>query len=400
MRVADYSSRPIDIIGGSGCTLTDKAGKTYLDFIGGWCVGTIGWQHPQMIAALTQALTSQTFVPAVLRHPPQEDFAQLLLTTMPKQKVQRAFRCTSGSEAVEFAIKCARASTGKPTIVSIAGVYHGHTYGAASVGDACRAQLAPCLPNFLKLPMPNAYHRISADKVIAQLEQLLTTHTDIAAFISEPVWTNGGVVIPPPNFYPRIEQLCRQHGVLFVMDEVATGCGRCGRWLASELWNLTPDIICLGKGLTGGYATLATTLVTEEIFHRSRGIPAYSTFGWLMTDLAATRCNVELMQRDRLWENAAQVGQILLQQLQPLSTLPFVGEVRGIGLLIGIEIVTDKTSKQPNQALAEKICGLCAEAGLLIEAADHVLFLSPPLVLSAAEAKQGAAILSHVVQQL
>lgn len=398
--LADYSSRAITLTDGSGCVLHDDTGKAYLDFLGGWCVSTVGWQHPDIAAAVQRAMTKSVYIPAVCRSTDQQQFADLLVKHSPRPDQMRAYRCTSGSEAVEFALKCARAATRKPTIISIEGVYHGHTYGAASVGRACSEKMSPCLPGFIKLPMPNAYRNVTVESVIDQFKQLLDSRNDIAAFLSEPIWSNAGVFIPPSNFYPHIEALCREHGVLFIMDEVAVGCGRTGKWLASEWWNLKPDIICLGKGITGGYGTLGSTLVTEEIYQASHGIPAYSTFGWLMTDLAAARANVDIILRERLWENAEQVGQYLLDQLKPLEQHPKVGEVRGKGLLLGLEIVKDKTNKEPDIDGAELIMNKCAEAELLLETADNVVFLSPPLILSQAEATQGADIIKQITMNL
>lgn len=397
--LADYNSRPLAIVDGDGCTLIDHTGKKYLDWLGGWCVGTVGWKHPAVIAAVTQALQTTPYVPAALRDPSQDRLADLLVEHSPGD-LSRVWRCTSGSEAVEMAIKCARAATKQSTIISIDDVYHGYTYGAAAVGNAYKRLTGPMLPGFIKLPMPNAYHTVSTDDVVQQFATLLQERDDIAAFLSEPVWSNGGVVIPPADFYPRIQALCREHGVLFIMDEVATGCGRCGRWLASELWNLSPDILCLAKGLTGGYGTLGATLVTEAVYQACGGIPSYSTFGWLMTDRAAAEANVELIWQNKLWENAATVGTALLQELQSLTAHPQVGDVRGIGLLLGIEIVKDKQSRQPDAALAQRIMDQCAEAGLLIETAGQVLFMSPPLILSAEQAKQGTNILSAVIAAL
>lgn len=399
--LADYNSRNITLVSGRGCMLQDVDGKDYLDFLGGWCVSTVGWQQPDIAAAVHRAMTESVYIPAVCRSQDQQQFADVLVAHSPRPNQMRAYRCTSGSEAVEFALKCARAATGKPTIVSIEGVYHGHTYGAASVGRACGKKMEPCLTGFIKLPMPNAYRGVSAESVIAQFKQLLEARTDIAAFLSEPIWSNAGIFIPPDNFYPAIEALCREHGVLFIMDEVAVGCGRTGKWLASEWWNLKPDIICLGKGITGGYGTLGSTLVTEAVYEASRGIPAYSTFGWLMTDLAAARANVDIILRDRLWENAEQVGNYLLAQLKPLEQHPNIGEVRGKGLLVGIEIVKDQVNKEPATDRANAIVDQCAAAGLLLETADNnVLFLSPPLILTQAEAKQGAEIIKQVMAQL
>lgn len=395
--LADYSSRPIEIAAGEGCYLFDKRGKKYIDFVGGWCVGTVGWQRLEMQEALRKEIDRGVYVPPIFRFQEWEDFAKMLVRVAPNKKLVKVFRCTSGSEAVEFAIKCARAATGKKKIVSIDGVYHGHTYGAAAVGDACVDKMGPCLSDVVKIQMPHEYRGVSSAAVIEAFEKLVEENDEIAAFISEPVWTNAGAIVPPKDFYPTIEKICRRHGILFVMDEVATGFGRCGKLFASELWGIKPDILCLAKGLTGGYGTMGATLVTEEIFIASRGIPSYSTFGWLPMDLAAARANVNIVLQEKLWENSAKMGDYLLEKIRPFEKLPYVGEARGLGLLLGIEIVKDKKSKTPDWFKAQKIQDQCAELGLLIETAGHTLFMTPPLVIDKKIIDEGLKILQQVM---
>ncbi|MBI4138678.1 aspartate aminotransferase family protein [Candidatus Uhrbacteria bacterium] len=380
--LAEHLHVPLDITSGNGCFLVEKSGKKLLDFIGGWCVATVGWRNKEMANAMTKQADIGVYVPPLLRYPPQEALAARLSELAPGN-LSRVYRCTSGSEAVEFAVKCARAATGKPTIVSIDGVYHGHTYGAAAVGDACGKKMAPCPPGFVKLPMPKTTEE--GREVAAQFEELVRTRKDVAAFLSEPVWTNVGCFIPPEGFYAQIQRICRRYGVLLAMDEVASGFGRCGTLFASELWGLKPDILCLGKAFTGGFASMGATLVTESVFKASRGIPDYSTFGWLPQDLAATAMNVEIIVRDRLSENASAVGAYLLNELEPLKKLRKIKEVRGIGLLFGIEF---------HLPIAALIALACYRNGLLVTVSDaRTLFFSPPLVLTKKLAKQGADIL-------
>ena len=394
--LADYYSQDIEITDGDGCYLFDKNGKKYLDFLAGWCVGNVGWKRKEIKEALQKEAERGIYVPPVLRFSGWEEFAQLLVKNSPNKELTKVFRCTSGSEAVEFAIKCARAATGKKKIISVDGVYHGHTYGAAAVGDACSPEMAPCVPGFIKIPMPNAFIGVSGDEALKKLEEILSSDGDVAAFLSEPVWTNAGAIVPSGSFYPEVEKLCRKHGALLIMDEVATGFGRCGALFASELWGLKPDIICLGKGLTGGFASLGATLVTEKIFLASSAIPWYSTFGWLPTDLAAARANVELILRDKLWENAKEVGGYLLEKLKPLEKYSFVNEVRGVGLLLGIEIIDDAV-KKPDFLKAQVIQNKCVENGLMLETAHHNIFITPPLILTKEQADEGAKILENVI---
>jgi 4-aminobutyrate aminotransferase-like enzyme len=203
--------------------------------------------------------------------------------------------------------------------------------------------------------------------------------------------------VPPTDFYPAIERICRKNGILFVMDEVATGFGRCGTLFASELWDVKPDIVCLGKGMTGGYGTMGATLVTEAIFKASRGIPFYSTFGWNAVDLAAARANVEVILKEKLWENSKGIGNYLLEHMRSLEELPYVGEVRGVGLLLGIEIVKDKKSKKPDWPRSQKIQDQCAAESLILETAGHTLFITPPLTLTKQIADEGIQILNKVM---
>lgn len=397
--LADHFSRPIDLVEGDGCRVVDRDGKRYLDFLAGWCVGNVGWKRKEVIEEIRTEAARGLYVPPVFRLRQQEEFAALLVEHAPGKRLKRVFRCTSGSEAVEFAVKCARAATGKATIVSIDGVYHGHTYGAASVGDACSPGMAPGVPAMAKLPMPNPYRVRDPAEIVRDFDRRARERHDIAAFLSEPVFSNAGAIIPPATFYPAIERICREHDILFIMDEVATGFGRCGAFFASELWGLEPDILCLGKGLTGGYGTLGATVVSEDVFQRSTKIPQYSTFGWLPLDLAAARANVNVILKERLWKRARDVGSHLLGLLKRFAEYPFVGEVRGIGLLLGIEVVKEKRTKVPDIGRAEKIVEACAAKGLLLETAGHTLFITPPLTLTKAEAEEGAQLLGEVLER-
>lgn len=380
--IASYDSLPIDFIKGKGCFLFDAKGKKYLDFLGGWCVSSVGWHRPEMAAAISRQAEEGLYVPPIFSSARQEKLAKKLIERAPG-RLRRVFRSTSGSEAVEFAIKCARAASGKPVIVSIDGVYHGHTYGAAALGDACVPKMGPRPPGFLKLKMPKSVAESRA--VVAEFEKMIVERGDIAAFMSEPFWTNAGCHVPPSGFYEGIQEVCRKNGVLLAMDEVATGMGRSGRFYASEHWGLEPDIICLGKSFTGGYASMGATLVTEKVFKGSRGIPDYSTFGWLSQDLAAAETNLELIDSLRLTENAASIGKYMLEELKPLEKLVKVKEVRGFGLVFGIEF---------RLPIAPVIAFSCYRKGLVTAfSSANTLFFSPPLVLDKKLAKQGVDII-------
>ncbi|MBI4272553.1 aspartate aminotransferase family protein [Candidatus Uhrbacteria bacterium] len=399
-KLASYFSRRIPIDHGKGCFLYDERGKEYLDCIAGWCVGSVGWGNEEIKKAIIAEAEFGRYVPAFLQFRGWEEFAKLLITISPNPKLARAIRCTSGSEAVEFAIKCARAATGKQDIVSIDGVYHGHTYGAAAVGEACLRKgsgIDPCPSGFLKLPLPHPLRGPSESVVITEFEKLVATKKTIAAFLSEPVWTNAGAIVPSPSFYPTIERICRKNNILFIMDEVATGFGHCGTLFASQLWGVKPDILCLGKAITGGYSTLAATLITQSIYLRTFRMPSYVTFGWVPLDLAAARANVEIIVRDRVWENAKYVGAYFLEKLQKFKDRKNVGDIRGVGLVLGIEIVKNKKNNAPHIVKALFLQNACARRGLLLEVADNTLFMTPSLIFTKELADAAVAILDRVL---
>ncbi len=397
-RIIDYSTRSIELVGGDGCQVTDAQGKTYLDFLAGWCVGSVGWKRHEVISAIKHQADQGIYVAPWMTYKPWEKFAETLSEIMPDKRLNRVFRSTSGSEAVEFAIKAARAMTGKKTIISLDRTYHGHTYGAATVGNALNDAIAPGVPGFMKLPLPDAYRGIETADVLGRLEKLIRANNDIAAFVAEPIFTNAGAIIPPRDFFSAIEHFCHQHNILLIMDEVATGFGRCGSLFASTQWGIKPDIMCLGKGMTGGYGSLGATVVTEQVAAAAKDVPAVSTFGWNPQDLAAAQAVVNIIRRERLWENAQRVGSSLLEQLRALEARPFVGQVRGQGLLLGIEIVKDKEAKIPDEKRAEKIVEKCESEGLLVDWIANTVFISPPLILSMSEAEAGAQILQRVFQ--
>lgn len=377
--LADYGSAPVDFVRGERSWIFDARGKKYLDFQTGWCVGTVGWKNPEMAEAICAQAREGFHEPPWFRVARHERFATRLIELAPG-KLNRVFRACSGSEAVEFAIKAARAATGKPTIISVDGVYHGHTYGAAAVGNASKKSMAPNVEGFIKLKMPK-----TGVGFCEELERIIVDRGDVAAFLSEPVWTNAGCVIPPDGFYQEVQRICRKHKVLLAMDEVATCMGRCGKLFASELWDIEPDILTLGKSFTGGYATMAATMVTERVFKRARGIPSHPTFGWAFQDLAAVEKNVEIIVRDRLPENAARVGAILLNHLTPLKNHKTVKDVRGIGMVLAVEF---------RLPIAPLIAAKCYRNGLVTEFTDaKTLFLSPMLCLTEKEAEYGAKII-------
>ncbi|TSC57469.1 MAG: 4-aminobutyrate aminotransferase [Candidatus Peregrinibacteria bacterium Greene0416_19] len=373
-----------EIVAGKGCILIDREGREIIDFAGGWCVGTHGWGEQRIAEAVCAEARRGLYVPPTFQWAGWEELAALLCSIAPGG-LSKVYRCCSGSEAVEFAIKCARAATGRDVIVSVDGVYHGHTYGAASVGNAIGRHMGSGLPHCEKITFPHTI--MDADRALSELAALVKKG-DVAGFISEPVFSNAGVRIPPPDFYPRVQELCRAHGALFMMDEVAVGFGRCGTLFASELWGLSPDVLCLGKALTGGYGTLGATLVTQDVFDRCDGIPDYVTFGWTPINVAATLANLRLLLERRLTGNARTIGAHMLRTLQGMRDEGLVRDVRGMGLLLGLTPPSHINDLQQR----------CLDLGLFVEGwaepdGTPYTLISPPLILDEETADRGLAIL-------
>jgi len=393
----------LKITDAEGSYLYDENGKEYVDLLAGWCVGVVGWKHPRMLQALREKQPG-FYLPPTIHSDLWETYAEKLLSVFPRN-LTKIFRATSGSEAVEFALKLARAASGKKKIISFGEVYHGHTFGAASIGVGITEAMSPGVGDIIKLNLPNEYRdpdgltgAALSTKVLNSIEVLMK-QGDVAAFISEAVFTNVGTVVPPEDFYPRLQELCRKYGALFVMDEVASGFGRTGKMFAFEHWGLEPDIVCLGKGLTGGYSTAGATICTDAIEKESYKIPRYSTFGWNLHDLVAMQGILDIMLEEKLYEVSAREGEYLLSLLKPLEKLSKVGNVRGKGMLFSIEFVSNKATKEPLN-IADSIMREGFESGFITEtAASHILFFSPSLDIPRKVAEKGIQALSQVIQK-
>ena len=383
-----------------GSILFGDDGKEYIDLLAGWCVGTVGWKHPRILKALREKQPGY-YLPPTIDSDLWENYAVKLLKTLP-DNITKVFRVTSGSEAVEFSLKLARAATGKKKIISFGEVYHGHTFGGSSLTEA----MAPGVGDIVRLNLPNEYRNKYnltgselSDKVLQEIETLMK-QGDVAGFISEAVFTNVGTIIPPADFYPRLQQLCKKYQALLIIDEVASGFGRTGKMYAFEHYDLEPDIIALGKGLTGGYSTAGATVCTEEVEAQSSKIPRYSTFGWNLYDLVAMEENLNIILEEKLVERSNTMGAEILSWLKSLESLAKVGQVRGLGMLFSIEFVQNKSTKEPLSGMANTIAREGIKEGVIAETADsHILFFSPSLNIGQDVAKEGIAKIMTVIEK-
>src|SRR5215472_6226467 len=358
--------RPLlEIVRADGCWVYDAEGRRYLDAMAGlWCVN-VGYGRREIVDAVTEQMARLPYYPLTQSHLPGAQLAGQLAKLLPAE-LSRVFFVNSGSEAVETALKIARqhARRAHPgqnryKIIARHRAYHGFTMGALSATGQVARKLGfePLVPGFLHVAPPDHYRCTFCarepgctlacadefDRVI-RMEGAET----VAAVILEPTIGGGGVFHAPDGYLERVREICDRHGVLLILDEVITGFGRTGKMFGFEHAGVRPDILTLAKGITSAYLPLAATVATDAIFDAFKSdsddtakFAQVSTFGGHPCSCAAGLANLEILTRERLWENSERVGAYLTDRLRALQS-PSIGEVRGRGLLIGLEMVADR----------------------------------------------------------
>jgi putrescine aminotransferase len=350
---------------------------------------------------------------------PEIRLAQKLLSIAP-DSLGRVFYTSGGSEGDDAAIKMARFyfhRRGEPErnwILSRREAYHGIAYGGGSATgvDAYRDGFGPLLPNFHHLTPPWPYRaelfagRDPTDFLIDELEATIERigSGKIAAFIGEPVMGVAGMLVPPDDYWRRVQEVLRHHGILLILDEVVTAYGRIGEWFAATRYGLEPDIIVTAKGISSGYVPLGANLVTDEIadtLSSQCGFPLGYTYNGHPTACAVGLANLEIIERENLLTAARQTGDYLLARLHELEDIELVGEVRGIGMMFGIELVQDRKTRTPLPTPTAPLPDvLRRETGVIVRNCGHSLVLSPPLVLTHAEADRIVDALRSVLERL
>jgi len=376
----DTSPFRLELVKSSGSFLYDKEGNRYIDFLMGWSVGNIGWGNREIREKLRQYDGPEYVNPTYL-YEPWVKLAEMLAEITPG-RLKRTFKATGGTEAVEIALQAAMSHTKRSCFISIKDAYHGHSIGTMSVGpDYFRTRYDNLLPGCDKISPP--LDRNAGEKVV----ELLKTKK-YAAYISEPVICNLGVQIPEREYFRIVQEACRETGTVFIIDEVATGFGRTGRMFGAEHFDLEPDILCMGKAITGGYGPLGAAIMTEEVAKSMEfDFSVYSTFGWHPLGVVAARANIEYLLENRktLFENIDKVSSYFRERLGKMN-FKYPTDVRVSGLAIGIE--SGKSGYLPGIARA------CEEKRLLFHAFDEYKFVMyPALNISLETAKEGLDII-------
>jgi 4-aminobutyrate aminotransferase len=380
---------------GEGVWATDVDGNQFLDFTAGIAVNTTGFAHPRVVAAIQEQ--AHRFL-----HMSGTDFyyrTEIELAERLEAKIlpgipARVFFTNSGAEAIEGAMKLARYATGRPSYIAFIGGFHGRTYGALSLTASKASQrrrFAPLLSSVFHAPFPSPARGVTTDESLARIEELFATVAppeSVAAVFVEPIQGEGGYLVPPDDFLPRLRELTHKHGILLVADEVQSGMGRTGKLLAVEHTGVEPDIVCLAKGIASGLPLGAFIARAEQMSWPpgSHG----STFGGNPIACAAGLVTLDLLD-EGLMENAAKVGAQLQDGLREIaSTHPAITDVRGRGLMLALEFKTADQAAGLVQSAFER--GL-----LLLTAGTRAVRICPPLVLDREEAATGLEIISSAL---
>lgn len=397
---------PFTPVGGDGARILDADGRRLLDFTGGWAVINTQYGDHRIRAAVEAQLARGTYpglVSAVIE--PAVLLAERLLELVNGESDRKVWFGHSGSDANEALARMVRRATGRPRMVTFAGAYHGSTDGSAALsGHTAQARWATAAPG-ARIPFPDAYRpELAPDPeanelaVLALLEEALATTCparETAAVLVEPIQSDGGILAPSAAFLQGVAAICRREGILLAIDEVKVGMGRTGAWFAHQHAGIRPDLVVLGKALGGGLP-LSAIVGPAAVLDTEPALALFTTAGNPVA-CAAGLGAIRSIEADDLLANARRVGAHLVAGLRSLGDRhELVGDVRGRGLVIGVELVEDRATRAPAATAAAKVCLRAAELGLAVfyvGMRSNVLELTPPLCLSEAEADEGVSIL-------
>ncbi len=407
-------SAPFVMARGQGAVVEDVDGNVYLDFCAGIAVAATGHSHPVVVRALTDQASKFLHISTDYYHEPQVALGEALAQIAPIGRGARTFFSNSGTEAVEAAIKLARYHTKRFNIIAFVGSFHGRTLGSLALTASKTVQrsgFGPMAPGVFHAPYANPYRcpvgaAGSADcarECLAYIENQILNHLvspeEVAAIVVEPIQGEGGYVVPPPAFLQGLAAIAAQHGMLYIVDEVQSGIGRTGKMFAIEHAGVQPDIIVAAKGIASGLP-MGVTIAREDLMDWPAGTHS-NTFGGNPLACAAALATIHLV-RDGLMQNAADTGQFLRGALEALGHRHrLIGEVRGCGLMIGIELVRNRQTKERATSERDALVMAAFRRGLLVLAAGaNTIRLSPPLVITKDQAETAVSILDAAFDEI
>ena len=396
---------------GRGCEVWDVDGNRFLDFAAGIAVAATGHSHPKVVKAIQEQAEKFIHISSDYYHEQWIILAEKLNEIAPFEEAAVSFMTNSGTEAVETAIKLARYHTGRTNFIGFTGAFHGRTMGAVTFTASkptYHRGFYPLMNGVVHAPFPNPYRPILdrqsgedyGETVVRYIEAEILGHIlppeEVAGILVESIQGEGGYVVPPPGFFPALRELCDKHKILLICDEVQCGMGRTGKWWAIEHFDVEPDIITIAKGVASGMP-LGACVARQSVMDWPRGAHG-NTYGGNPLACAAALATIDLIETEYM-ENAAVVGQYTQDALcEIMARHASIGDVRGIGLMIGVEFVKDHKNKAPADELCNRVVELAFERGLiLLSCGKSVIRVSPPLSVTKPEIDEGLAIFEEAV---
>ncbi|WP_328332457.1 MULTISPECIES: aminotransferase family protein [unclassified Streptomyces] len=408
--------------GGAGCRLTDAEGRSYLDATGGLWLAQIGHGREEVAQVAFDQMKQLEYFTSFWEFSNDKAIALAArLASLAPAGLDHVYFTSGGSEGNEAAIKMARyyhhrrGDTDRTWILARDKAYHGIGYGGGSATGfpVYHEGFAPMMPHVSHLTPPWPYRtelyggQDPTDFLIAELEARIAEigPGNIAAMIGEPIMGVGGMLVPPADYWPRVREVLDRHGILLIFDEVVTAYGRVGEWFAAQHFDVTPDIIVTAKGITSGYTPLGALLVADrvaEVLLRDHGFPMGYTYNGHPVAAAVALANLDIIEREGLLGRAVTMGARLHAELDAqLGELPIVGEIRSVGMMLAVELVADRGTRAPLPLDPARMPHdvIRRETGVIVRDSAHSLVLSPPLIMTDAEAKEAAVALRSVLER-
>ena len=406
---------PLAVKKGWGSTIEDLEGNRFIDMLSSAGAINTGHCHPQVVDAIKkQAEELILYTHVYMYHEPVVKLSRELISITPGDYRKRVFYGLCGSDANDGAIKLARVATGRPKIVSFIRSYHGSTYGAISLSAVSlpmKRKIGPLLPDIFHVPFPDVYRPpmpgMTPDQVgdycIQQIELAFENYMpadEVAAFIIEPIQGDSGLIVPPVKFMKDLRALCDKNGILLISEEVQQGFGRTGKWFGIENFDVVPDAVILGKAMASGLP-LSGVVARAELIEKLEAPVHLFTAAGNPVCCAASLATIDVLRKENLLAHAVELGTYTQGRFREMQKkFEFIGDVRGIGLSIGVDLVTDRETRERHRVAAAKICYRAWEKGVLLSFfSGSVLRIQPPLVITKAEIDKALDIIEESMDE-
>ncbi len=404
-------ANPLVMAYGRGTEVWDVDGNRFLDFTAGIAVNATGHSHPQVVKAIQDQAEKFIHISSDFYHPIWVELGERLDEIAPFAEPALSFMTNSGTESVEAAIKLARYHTGRSQIIGFLGAFHGRTMGSVSITASkpdYHRGFYPLLNGVVHAPFPNPYRPILTtapgelygEAVVRYIEEQILGHIvpaeEVAAVMVEPIQGEGGYVVPAEGFFPALRNLCDRHGILLIVDEVQSGIGRTGKWWAIENFDVEPDIVCSAKGIASGMP-LGAMIARKSIMTWPEGAHG-NTYGGNPIACAAAVATLDLIEREYL-QNTVEMGAYLKDALEEIQVRhPTIGQVRGMGLMVGMELVENRETKEHAKILRNRVVKDAFHRGLLLlGCGKSTIRFSPPLSINQQEIDEGLQIIEEAL---